>query len=105
MYPDADLAEAERRLRMFLEQYWGGPTTYGEERGHPRLRMRHHSFAIDSIARDRWIEAMRAALTEQDLPPDDDMELWRYLLGSAYAMQNIMDDAPPEGAIDVTPSN
>lgn len=105
MYPDSDLAEAERRLRMFLEQYWGGPTTYGEERGHPRLRMRHHSFAIDSVARDRWIVAMRAALTEQNLPPDDDTELWRYLLGSAYAMQNIMDDAPPEGAIDVTPAN
>ena len=48
---------------------------------------------------------MRAALTEQHLPPDDDMELWRYLLGSAYAMQNVMDDAPPEGAIDVTPAS
>ena len=99
MYPDDDLAEAERRLRMFLEQYWGGPTTYGEERGHPRLRMRHHAFPIDSVARDRWIAAMRAALDEQALPPDLDLELWRYLLGSAYAMQNIMDDTPP-GSLD-----
>lgn len=99
MYPDADLAEAERRLRMFLEQYWGGPTAYGEERGHPRLRMRHHSFPIDSAARDRWISCMRTALDEQALPPDLDSELWRYLLGSAYAMQNIMDDAPP-GSLD-----
>jgi hemoglobin len=99
MYPDGDLAEAERRLRMFLEQYWGGPTTYGEERGHPRLRMRHHEFPIDSVARDRWIAAMRGALDEQGLAPDLDMELWRYLLSSAYAMQNIMDDVPP-GSLD-----
>ena len=76
MYPDADLAEAERRLRM-----------------------RHHDFAIDSVARDRWIAAMRAALDEQDLAPGLDEELWRYLLSSAYAMQNIMDDTPP-GSLD-----
>jgi hemoglobin len=61
--------------------------------------MRHHSFAIDSIARDRWIAAMRAALDEQSLTPELDMELWRYLLSSAYAMQNIMDDTPP-GSLD-----
>ena len=68
MYPDADLAEAERRLRMFLEQYWGGPTTYGEERGHPRLRMRHMPFAIGIKERDQWLACMGQAMGETEVP-------------------------------------
>ena len=69
LYPDtSDLVGARRRLTMFLVQYWGGPTTYSDERGHPRLRMRHAPFAIDSAARDRWLGAMRGALDE--LAPD-----------------------------------
>ena len=55
LYPEEELTAAEDRLRMFLEQYWGGPTTYGDTRGHPRLRMRHAPFHIDSDARDRWL--------------------------------------------------
>ena len=92
MYPEEDLAPAERRLRLFLTQYWGGPTTYSDERGHPRLRMRHNPYVIDDDARDRWLDAMRAALdltmAEQELDPSWEQELWRYLVGAAIAMVN-----------------
>lgn len=64
LYPEQDLGPAERRLRMFLEQYWGGPRTYGEERGHPRLRMRHHPFKVGPIERDAWLRAMHIAVAE-----------------------------------------
>ncbi len=81
MYPQDDLAGAERRLRLFLMQYWGGPTTYGDERGHPRLRMRHAPFPVDLEARDRWLGLMHAALEDNggQLDPDSRDELWRYL--------------------------
>src|SRR5690606_16225287 len=62
MYPEADLEGAINRLTMFLEQYWGGPTTYSDQRGHPRLRMRHQPFHINPDARDRWIGHMRHAV-------------------------------------------
>ena len=88
MYPEADLEPAERRLRMFLEQYWGGPKTYSAERGHPRLRLRHAPFPVDSEARDRWLGHMRAALDARDLPPDLDAKMWDYLTSAAYAMVN-----------------
>lgn len=91
MYPEADLGPAEQRLRLFLMQYWGGPTTYSDERGHPRLRMRHAPYRIDPAARDRWLTHMRAALDARTLPPDLDAELWRYLFQAAYAMVNTMD--------------
>lgn len=94
MYPPGDLAPAERRLRLFLEQYWGGPTTYDDERGHPRLRMRHGSFPIDSAARDRWLTLMQEALTEQGLPQAHERVLWQYLVSAAFAMQNIPDEEP-----------
>ena len=88
VYPEADLAAAERRLRLFLIQYWGGPTTYDDERGHPRLRMRHVPFAIGPPERDRWLVQMRAALA--DLAPPDDVaaELERYFAMAAEAMRN-----------------
>ncbi len=92
MYPDADLAAAERRLRLFLMQYWGGPTTYDDERGHPRLRMRHMGFAIDGVARDRWLILMREAMTEQELTEEQESRLWTYLVSAAFAMQNIPDE-------------
>ena len=71
IYPEADLAPAQHRLTLFLMQYWGGPTTYDEERGHPRLRMRHAPFAIGPAERDRWLVHMRAAVAESAAPPDD----------------------------------
>ena len=88
MYPEEDLGPAEDRLRMFLEQYWGGPTTYGETRGHPRLRMRHMPFHIDSDARDRWLRHMRIAVDEAQLSPLHESTLWDYLERAAYAMVN-----------------
>lgn len=92
MYPVADLSAAERRLRLFLMQYWGGPTTYSDERGHPRLRMRHMDFHIDSTARDRWLSLMHDAVVEQDLAPDEETQLWTYLVSAAFAMQNVPDE-------------
>jgi hemoglobin len=88
IYPEADLAPAQRRLTLFLAQYWGGPRTYDEERGHPRLRMRHAPFAIDGVARDRWLVHMRAALAEVAPTPDVAAELDRYLEMAAEAMRN-----------------
>jgi hemoglobin len=97
MYPEDDLPGAERRLRMFLMQYWGGPGTYSEERGHPALRMRHSPYPIDAAARDRWLALMHESMTDMDLPDDQDAMLWRYLIGAAFAMQNVPDDFPPTG--------
>ena len=88
MYPEEDLGPAERRLRMFLEQYWGGPRTYSDERGHPRLRMRHSPFGIDEYHRDLWLTHMRAALDGRDLPQDLDDQMWEYLVMAAHAMVN-----------------
>jgi hemoglobin len=88
LYPEADLASAERRLTLFLAQYWGGPRTYDTERGHPRLRMRHAPFAIDADARDRWLRHMRAALADIDPSPDVAAELDGYLATAAEAMRN-----------------
>lgn len=68
MYPEDDLAPAARRLRLFLEQFFGGPKTYQEERGHPRLRMRHAPFGVDQEARDVWVRHMLAALDEAEIP-------------------------------------
>ena len=93
MYPEADLGPAERRLRMFLVQYWGGPATYSEERGHPRLRMRHAPYPVDDDARRRWLSHMRAALDKRGLPPEQDAQMWSYLESAAAAMVNV----PPPG--------
>jgi len=88
VYPEADLAAAERRLRLFLIQYWGGPTTYDDERGHPRLRMRHVPFAIGPAERDRWLVHMQAAILELAPPVDVAAELERYFAAAAEAMRN-----------------
>ena len=88
MYPDEDLGPAEERLRMFLEQYWGGPGTYSELRGHPRLRMRHSPYAIGTDAHDRWLAHMRVAVEARDMDPEDEAELWGYLTSAAFAMIN-----------------
>lgn len=89
LYPDqADLAGARRRLALFLGQYWGGPTTYSEERGHPRLYMRHVGFPIDPAARDRWLAAMRAAVASMQPPPAVADRLLGYFDMAAEAMRN-----------------
>jgi hemoglobin len=88
MYPDDELEPAAERLLMFLEQYWGGPTTYGEQRGHPRLRMRHASFRVNPVARDRWLAHMRVAVDELDLAPLHASMLWDYLERAAHSMVN-----------------
>lgn len=69
MYPEADLGPAEERFLHFLVQYWGGPTTYAEQRGHPRLRMRHMPFRIGIAERDRWLQLMGEAMDETQVPP------------------------------------
>jgi hemoglobin len=88
LYPEADLASAAERLRMFLEQYWGGPTTYSDQRGHPRLRMRHAPFRVDSQARDHWLLHMREAVESLALPPAYESTLWTYLERAAWSMLN-----------------
>ena len=88
LYPEDDLGPAAERLRLFLIQYWGGPTTYSDVRGHPRLRMRHAPFAIDQAAHDAWITHMRAAVESLDLPPAYAHTLWEYLTRAAASMRN-----------------
>ena len=92
LYPEDDLGPAELRFRMFLEQYWGGPTTYSEQRGHPRLRMRHQPFKVTPTQRDRWLTHMLAAVDTLDLAPANDLTLRDYLLGAADSMVNSLDD-------------
>ena len=88
LYPEPDLADAEVRLRMFLEQYWGGPKTYSEVRGHPRLRMRHAPFRIGPAQRDAWLRNMRIAIDELDLDPALEQTLWGYLTAAADSLVN-----------------
>lgn len=91
MYPDDELEGAIWRLTAFLEQYWGGPGTYSEERGHPRLRLRHNPFAVTPDARDRWLKHMTAAVDSLNLSPMDHAELMDYLDRAAHAMVNTFD--------------
>jgi hemoglobin len=88
IYPEADLGPAARRLTLFLIQYWGGPTTYDQERGHPRLRMRHAPFAIGPAERDRWLVHMRASLAALAPPDEIAAELEAYFAMAAEAMRN-----------------
>ena len=98
LYPDqSDLAGARRRLALFLGQYWGGPTTYSDERGHPRLRMRHFPFSIGALERDRWLLHMREAIDESDAPADAKARLHRYVEMAADAMRNRDEAAAPHG--------
>jgi hemoglobin len=88
LYPEQDLGPAEVRLRMFLEQYWGGPRTYSDQRGHPRLRMRHAPFRIGPIERDAWLRCMRVAVDEAGLDDAHRAQLWQYLEMAAASMVN-----------------
>lgn len=95
LYPEEDLGPAKERLQLFLEQYWGGPTTYSDERGHPRLRMRHAPYWIGPAARDRWLLHMRTAVSSLRLAPILEATLWDYLERAAHSMLNQFEDAPP----------
>ena len=88
VYPSKNLGPAEEHLRLFLIQYWGGPRTYDELRGHPRLRMRHARFSIGEVERDAWLRHMRAALDELQLDPAHDAQLWDYLVMAAHSLVN-----------------
>ena len=88
LYPEEDLEPAKERLLMFLEQYWGGPRTYQEQRGHPRLRMRHMPFKVDAWARDTWLRYMRHAVDAAELSPLHHEILWDYLERAAHSMVN-----------------
>lgn len=92
LYPEPDLAGAAERLTLFLLQYWGGPRTYSEQRGHPRLRMRHAGFHVGPAARQAWLRHMLAALDSLRLPAADDAELRAYLTGAAFSLQNQLGD-------------
>ena len=88
MYPEEDLGPAAERLTLFLAQYWGGPTTYSDTRGHPRLRMRHAPFPVTPEAREHWLAHMYAALDEVALPPMHDAAFRDYVDRAALAMVN-----------------
>lgn len=102
MYPEEDLGPAAERLTMFLEQYWGGPSTYSQRRGHPRLRMRHVPFHVNPDARDRWLAHMRTAVEELRLSPLHAATLWDYLERAAFAMVNTFE---PSGIGPARPAN
>lgn len=88
LYADEDLSAARERLRMFLEQYWGGPDTYGRTRGHPRLRMRHAKWVIGEREREAWLSHMHDAVVSLDLEPPQRQLLWDYLERAAHSLVN-----------------
>ena len=92
MYPEDDIDGAIERLTLFLMQYWGGPTTYSDQRGHPRLRMRHAQFPIDFEARDAWLKNMEIALGKQNISDENRTKLWNYLMMAADSMVNTRSD-------------
>jgi hemoglobin len=95
LYEDEDLGPggaARDRLSMFLMQYWGGPTTYSDTRGHPRLRMRHSSWRIGPAQRDAWLSHMLTAVAALDIPEDARAQLADYLQGAAHSLVNAPDD-------------
>ncbi len=94
LYPEEDLGPAQERLTLFLAQYWGGPTTYSDRRGHPRLRMRHAPYAVTPLARDRWLHHFRAGLDAAQLTPEQDQRFWEYAHHAAMFMVNTMDESP-----------
>ncbi|MGE5720342.1 MAG: globin [Nocardioidaceae bacterium] len=92
LYPEEDLGPAAERFTLFLAQYWGGPTTYSDNRGHPRLRMRHAPFAVTPVARDHWLRHFRAGLDAANLTPEQDAKFWDYVTHAAQFMVNTFDE-------------
>src|ERR1700689_2980615 len=97
VYPTEDLGPAKEHLRLFLIQYWGGPDTYNQLRGHPRLRMRHAHFFIGEAERDAWLRHMRTALDELALDDAYAAQLWDYLVMAAHSLVNQQSPAPGQG--------
>jgi hemoglobin len=95
LYPEDDLGPAAERLTMFLEQYWGGPTTYSDRRGHPRLGMRHAPFAVTPRARDRWLTHMRTGVESAGMSAEHTAQMWEYLERAAHFLVNTFDEASP----------
>jgi hemoglobin len=104
VYPTEDLEPAEAHLRLFLIQYWGGPATYNELRGHPRLRMRHRHFVIGEAERDAWLRHMRAALDQIGLEPALDAQLWDYLVMAAHSLVNQPGERHGGPDLDLSPA-
>jgi hemoglobin len=104
VYPSRSLEAAEDHLRLFLIQYWGGPATYNELRGHPRLRMRHARFAIGPAERDAWLRHMRTALDELELDAGNDAQLWEYLVMAAHSLVNQPEERPGGPDLGLTPA-
>jgi hemoglobin len=102
MYPEEDLGPAEERMALFLIQYWGGPRTYSERRGHPRLRMRHAPFRVDQAAHDAWLRHMRAAVDTLHLREDLEEQLWAYFVAMAAVMINTPEEPAPSQAPRLT---
>jgi hemoglobin len=92
MYPEEDLGPAAERFMLFLVQYWGGPTTYSDNRGHPRLRMRHAPFEVTPSAAQRWLVHFRAGLDAAALTPEQDAQFWDYVTHAAQFMVNTLED-------------
>jgi hemoglobin len=90
LYPEEDLGPAAERFTLFLAQYWGGPTTYSENRGHPRLRMRHAPFAVTPTAKEHWLRHFRDGLDSVDLTPEQDAQFWDYATHAAQFMVNTL---------------
>ncbi|WP_174524598.1 globin [Nocardioides jensenii] len=88
MYPEEDLGPAAERFTLFLVQYWGGPTTYSDNRGHPRLRMRHAPYEVTPAAAERWLVHFREGLDSVELTPEQDQRFWDYVTHAAQFMVN-----------------
>src|SRR6476659_3885884 len=95
LYPEPDLTAAEERFRMFLEQYWGGPTTYSDTRDHPRLGQRHAPFAVTPVARDRWLAHMHVAVGESGMSPEHQAQFWEYVARAAHFLVNTFEEEQP----------
>jgi hemoglobin len=92
LYPEEDLTDAQERFTLFLVQYWGGPTTYSDSRGHPRLRMRHAPFAVTPLAKEHWLTHFREGLDAAALSPELDAQFWDYVTHAAQFMVNTFDE-------------
>ena len=104
LYPEQDLSGARDRLTLFLMQYWGGPTTYSDTRGHPRLRMRHAEWVIGERERDAWLGHMHAAVLSLDIPEPAREAIWEHVARAAHSLVNAPLKPSPHAVQTGTPS-